>query len=247
MNKDIALVTGASKGLGLAWARRLAKDGYRVLLTARTLKQAETATLPLLNEGLEVCPMKLDISNTRDIQKLKKTIADNFGRLDLLINNAGINSGTRAKGDKALQAKNLHIEELDASELLSMVEVNAIAPILLAQELRPILTKSDHPKVINIGSWLGSVSLKSNGGNYSYAVSKSALNMMNRAFAFDVLQDNIISVVVNPGWVQTDMGGMRAKFTADESVNNLLTHVVDKISSEQAGQFLNYDGSVHPW
>ncbi len=247
MSSDIALVTGASKGLGLAWAKRLARDGYRVILTARSLEQAEAATMPLLNEGLAVYPVKLDISNSSDIQTLKEIIEDNFGQLDLLINNAGINSGTRAKGDKALQAKNLDIEQLDTSELLAMVEVNAVAPIMLAQALRPLMIRSKQPKVINIGSWLGSISIKSNGGNYSYAVSKSALNMMNRAFAFDVLQDNIISVVVNPGWVKTDMGGTRAKFTADESVNNLLAHVVDKISTEQAGQFLNYDGSEHPW
>lgn len=170
-----------------------------------------------------------------------------FGKVDLLVNNAGINSGTRAQGDKSLQLKNISIESLDKNEVLSMIDINAISPILLAQTMRALLAKSDHPKIINIGSWLGSISIKQSGGNYSYAVSKSALNMMNRAFAFDVKSENIISVVINPGWVQTDMGGNSAQFTKEQAVSNLISNVVNKITIDDSGKFFNYDGSEHPW
>lgn len=243
----VAIVTGAYKGMGFEWCKQLANLGYAVVLTARDINKAQQAAKSLQAEGLEVYPMKLDVSSPTDSLELFNWCAEKFGQVDLLINNAGINSGTRAKGDKELQRKNLAIESLDKQEVLAMLDINAISPILLAQAIRPLLAKSKAPKVIHIGSWLGSISLKQKGGNYSYAVSKSALNMMNRAFAFDVQKDQIISVVVNPGWVQTDMGGSKAQFTSAQAVANLITNVIDKISLEDTGKFLNYDGTVHPW
>ena len=243
----VAIVTGAYRGLGLEWCKQLASLGYAVVLTARDLSKAQQAAATLQAQQMEVYPMKLDVSSSSDSLELLNWCTEKFGQVDLLINNAGINSGTRAKGNKELQRKNLAIESLDKQEVLAMLDINAISPILLAQSIRPLLAKSKAPKVIHIGSWLGSISLKQNGGNYSYAVSKSALNMMNRAFAFDIQQDQIISVVVNPGWVQTDMGGTRAQFTTEEAVSNLINNVIDKITLEDTGKFLNYDGTVHPW
>lgn len=243
----VAIVTGAYKGLGLEWCKQLTIRGYQVILTARNLKKAEQAAEKLNELDLEVFPKKLDITSTADAKELYHWCLENFGHVDLVINNAGINSGTRAKGNKDLQLKNLSIESLDKSEVLSMLDINAISPIIFAQTIKPLLVKSEHPKIINMGSWLGSISLKKSGGNYSYAVSKSALNMMNRAFAFDVADDNIISVVVNPGWVKTDMGGDSAQFTKEEAVTNLISNVINKISLADSGKFFNYDGSEHAW
>lgn len=244
---DIAIVTGASKGLGFEWCNQLAHLGYKVVLTARDLNKAKEAAEILNEQELVVYPKKIDVTSEADLQALFNWCSEMFGKVDLLVNNAGINSGTRAQGDKSLQLKNLSIESLDKSEVLSMIDINAISPILFAQTMRTLLAKSDHPKIINIGSWLGSISIKQSGGNYSYAVSKSALNMMNRAFAFDVKSENIISVVVNPGWVQTDMGGNSAQFTKEQAVSNLISNVVNKITIDDSGKFFNYDGSEHPW
>lgn len=244
---DVALVTGAAKGLGFEWARQLAAAGYQVILTARSLEKAQEAAMRLSEQEHLVYPHKLDITVEEDAEAILIWTKQLFGRLDLLINNAGINSGTRAKGNKDLQLKNVLIEKLDKDELLSMVDINAVSPILLAHKLRPLLQASAHPKILNIGSWLGSISEKHTGGNYSYAVSKSALNMMNRAFAFDVKDEGITSVVVNPGWVQTDMGGKKAQFSPQEAVQNLRFHVLERIRLAHSGQFLNYDGQVFPW
>lgn len=244
----VALVTGASKGLGLEWSRHLAKEGYQVILTARNLEKAQDATNKLKDEGYSfIYPQKLDTTNTSQILELKDWLSKTFGKMDLLINNAGINSGTRAKGDKTLQQKNLLLENLDTDEVLNMLNVNAIAPIIVARGFRDLLSKGIDPKIINIGSWLGSISLKNNGGNYSYAVSKSALNMMNRALAFDLIESGIISVVVNPGWVQTNMGGERAQFTTEEAVSNIYKNVVQDITIDNTGSFFNYNGFLHPW
>lgn len=244
---DIAVVTGASKGLGLEWCNQLAHLGYKVILTARDLSKAKEAAEILNEQDLVVYPRKLDVTSEAEANDLFNWCSEMFGKVDLLINNAGINSGTRAQGDKSLLLKNISIESLDKSEVLSMIDINAISPILFAQTMRPLLAKSDNPKIINIGSWLGSISIKQSGGNYSYAVSKSALNMLNRAFAFDIKEDNIISIVVNPGWVQTDMGGERAQFSPEQSVNNLIKNVMNKITIKNSGEFINYDGTSHPW
>ena len=107
-----------------------------------------------------------------------------------------------------------------------------------------MLKKSRNPRVMNVSSWLGSISGKQNGGNYSYCASKAALNMLTRTFAYDVIRDGITAIMVNPGWVQTDMGGSRAKLTAEESVRGLLK-VADGLTAGDTGKFYNWDGTEH--
>lgn len=243
----VALVTGASKGLGFEWCRQLGEKGYTVLLTARKLNDAQEASAILKAEGLDVHPLAVDVTKEDELKALAHQLDENFGKLDVLINNAGINSGTRAKGNEELRLKNIVLEVLDPNEVLNMLYVNAIAPILVAKHLKGLLAKSEQAKIIQIGSWLGSIEIKTTGANYSYAVSKSALNMMNRALAFDLKPDGVISVVVNPGWVQTSMGGQKAQFTTEESVQNLIENVLEKVELEDTGKFFNYDGSIHPW
>ncbi|MCB9080622.1 MAG: SDR family oxidoreductase [Lewinellaceae bacterium] len=243
----IALVTGGAKGLGLEWCRQLGRQGYQVILTARSQAQAEEAADQLNEEGLKVVPHSVDVVDETQIAALAAWVAQTFGRLDLLVNNAGVNSATRAQGDPLLRAKNLTLEALDPEEVLFMLRVNAIAPILMAKHFRSLLTKGDAPVILHIGSWLGSIAVKKDGGNYSYAVSKSALNMLNRALAFDLQADGIIAVVVNPGWVQTSMGGSRAMFTPEQAVGQLINNVLQGITLADTGKFFNYDGTEHPW
>lgn len=231
----------------MEWCRQLGKLGYTVILTARELEKAKEAANLLIAEGLDIIPKALDVTNESDITSLAHWMEFNYGHLDVLINNAGVNSATRAKGDKHLMEKNLTLTSLDAQEVLNMIHINAIAPILMVKHLKQVLAKATGAKVINIGSWLGSINEKNTGGNYSYSVSKSALNMMNKILAHDVEGDKIISIVVNPGWVQTDMGGARAGLTTEKSVLSVIDHVLNKVKPEQSGMFFNHDGKVHPW
>ncbi|TNE79547.1 MAG: SDR family oxidoreductase [Bacteroidetes bacterium] len=243
---DVAIVTGAAKGMGLEWVKQLAEAGYRVVLTASTLAKAEAAAEDFIERELVVYPQKLDVTSAEDRKALAAWAEHMFGRVDLLVNNAGVNSRTRAAGDPLKLEQNLLIEKLDKQELFAVMDINAIAPIQLANELRPLFKHSANPSIINIGSWLGSISIKNTGGNYSYAVSKSALNMMNRAFANDVRAEGICSIVLNPGWVQTDMGGAKAQFTETDAVHNM-RKLLEKLDLEDSGKFFNYDGTEHPW
>lgn len=242
-----ALVTGAYKGLGLEWCRQLGKLGYTVILTAREIEKAKVAADTLSKEGLTVIPKPLEVTNESEMTSLAHWIEFNYGHLDVLVNNAGINSATRAKGDKHVMEKNLTLTSLDPNEVLNMIHINAISPVLMAKHFKQVLAKANGAKIINIGSWLGSISEKNTGGNYSYSVSKSALSMMNKILSYDLEHDKITTVVVNPGWVQTDMGGARAGLTPEQSVKSVIEHVLDKITLKDSGLFFNHDGKHHPW
>lgn len=144
-------------------------------------------------------------------------------------------------------AKAFYLNDLDAKEMLQVLHVNSIAPLLIVKHFRPLLKKSERPIVINISSWLGSVTNLTFGGHCGYVGSKNLLNVLNKLMANELKSDNIICFNVNPGWVQTDMGGGKAKFTAEQAVTNILTNIVSKISITDSGKFLNYDGIEHPW
>lgn len=240
-----ALVTGAYKGLGLEWCRQLGKQGYQVILTARDLDTATEAAFLLKNEGLTIYPKALDVSREDQLQDLALWIDETFGAIDLIINNAGVNP--KDYKDKSRMAKAFYLKDLDAEELLSVITVNSIAPLLVVKHLHQLLLKSSRPLVVNISSWLGSVSALTFGGHYGYVGSKNLLNVFNKSMALELKTDGIICVNVNPGWVQTDMGGSKAQFTTEQAVSNLLENIVGRVTVDDTGKFFNYDGTEHPW
>lgn len=244
MNKT-ALVTGAYKGLGYEWVRQLAKDGYIVYLTARSLEKAQKAVDQLKNEGLTVIPKSLDVTNENELAQLAEAIESEQGQVDVIINNAGINS--KDNPDKSTFMKSFRLQDLDAQEVLKHIHVNGIAPVLVVKHFRNLLAKAERPVVINISSWLGSITKKDFGGHYGYATSKAALNMMNKALALEIKQMGITSIVLNPGWVQTDMGGGKAPLTPEQSVRSTIDNVLNTITLESTGEFFQWDGSPHPW
>lgn len=241
----IALVTGAYKGLGLEWCRQLGKYGYKVILTARDLEKAQEAAELLNEQELVIYPKALEVTDEKQIQEIAYWAKEMFGRIDLIVNNAGINP--KDYTDNSRMAKAFYLNDLDAKEMLDVLHINSIAPLLIVKHFRQLLYKSDNPIVINISSWLGSVTNLTFGGHYGYVGSKNLLNVLNKSMANELKQDNIICINVNPGWVQTDMGGGKAQFTTEQAVTNILTNIVSKVSIADSGKFLNYDGNEHPW
>lgn len=242
---NIALVTGASKGLGLAWCRQLGRAGYKVILTGRDEEKVNEASKTLQSEGLDIHPGVLDVQNENDIMRLAEWTKKQFGKLDLLINNAGINP--KDYSDKLRMAKAFYLNELDAAEMLEVIHINSLAPLMMVKHFRALLKNSRMPLVINISSWLGSVSNLSFGGHYGYVGSKNLLNVLNKSMAYELQADGIICINVNPGWVRTDMGGKNGKFNPDEAVENIYQRIILSAAPSLSGKFLNYDGSEHPW
>lgn len=243
--EKIALVTGAYKGLGLEFCKQLVNAGYKVILTAREIQKAQAAAETLNVRQQSAIPKALEVTDEIQIKNLASWVKESYGRLDLILNNAGVNPKDYA--DKSRMSKAFHLDNLDAKEMLDVIHINSIAPLLVVKHFRSLLQKSERPIVINISSWLGSVTNLTFGGHYGYVGSKNLLNVLNKSMANELRQDNIICVNVNPGWVQTDMGGQKAQFTTEQAVSNILTNVVSKLSMSDTGKFLSYDGNEHPW
>lgn len=241
----IALVTGAYKGLGFEWCRQLCKQGYKVILTARDLQKAQDAAEKLNEQELIVYPKALEVTDENQIKEIAIWANEMFGRIDLIVNNAGINP--KDYTDKSKMAKAFYLKDLDAKEVLDVLHINSIAPLLIVKHFRPLLNKSEKPVVINISSWLGSVTNLSFGGHYGYVGSKNLLNVLNKSMANELKQENIICINVNPGWVKTDMGGLKAQFTAGEAVENIIDNILLKVTIADSGKFLNYNGDSHAW
>jgi len=195
----VALVTGANKGIGLETARQLAQQGFTVLLGSRDETRGRQAAERLKAEGLPTEPVKLDVTRDADRKAVARLVADRFGRLDVLINNA-------ATADFGSKAATIADEQLRAT-----FEANFFAAVALTRELLPLIRKSDAGRIVNVSSQLGSLTLNSGAGfgdsaMAGYNPSKAALNMYTILLAKE-LRDTPIKVnAAHPGWVKTDLG-----------------------------------------
>ena len=238
-----ALVTGAAGGLGTAWVRKLVSEDYHVYLTARNIIKAEEAAINAGFATTQVTPLGLDVTNEKHMEAAARIIGVQFGRLDILVNNAGYNA--KDLGDDAVFQSSFNLDVLDPEEVLKSYRINSVGPVLMLKHFRSLLGVGKDKKAISIGSWLGSVSVKERGGLYGYSGSKQALVMLNKAAALELAEDGIASVVVNPGWVATRMGGQKAPMQPVESVENMYNNVVVPMHDLEVGGFYNHDGAIH--
>jgi NAD(P)-dependent dehydrogenase (short-subunit alcohol dehydrogenase family) len=220
------LVTGASRGLGLELARQLAARGGRVIAGVRRPEEATG----LRELSAEVVP--LDVTDAGSVAALAERLR---GRpLDVLVNNAGLGGGAEP------------LERLDVTTLDRYFQVNALGALRMVQAVLPNLRAGSRKLVVNVTSRMGSIDDNSSGGYYGYRASKAALNMINRSLAIDLADDGFTCVVLHPGWVATDMGGMGAKLSPRESVERLL-RVMDRLTRHDSGKFFDYTGHQIPW
>jgi len=211
--KPVAAVTGAYRGLGRETCRQLALQGHRVVLTARREPEGRKAAEDLEREGLDVHFHPLDVTDEASISGLARFIQDSFGRLDCLVNNAGIfpDPGPGSGSDSVFDAK------LEA--IRRGFETNTLGPLRLCQVLIPLM--EGRGRVVNVSSGMGQLS-EMNGCCPGYRLSKTALNAVTRILA-DELQGTGIKInSVCPGWVRTDMGGSAAPLSVDEGVQGIV-------------------------
>jgi len=199
----IALVTGATRGIGLETVRQLAASGVHTLLAGRNRERAVEAALKLQADGLPVEAIALDVTNAADIASAAKAIEDRHGRLDILVNNAGI-----LADDPQLGAAGQSIDTWRTT-----FETNVFGLIATTQALLPLLHRSTAGRIVNVSSLLGSISAHQDPESFiydfkgvpAYNVSKSAVNAWTVHLAH-VLADSAIKVnTIHPGYVRTDM------------------------------------------
>ena len=184
----VALVSGANRGIGREIAERLAADhGYTVLAgTRRPGADAPAA---------KVIEVALDVADPRSVGALRERVAADPGRLDVLVNNAGVYGGPDGAADYDLEAAR------------RVLEVNTFGPWRLIQAFLPLLRASAAPRIVNVSSGSGQLA-EMGGGHAAYRLSKAALNALTRTLAAD--EPGLMVNAVCPGWVRTEMGGSAA-------------------------------------
>jgi NAD(P)-dependent dehydrogenase (short-subunit alcohol dehydrogenase family) len=215
-------ITGANRGIGLAFAKSYAASGWRVLAACREPKNADT----LKAVKGDIAILALDVTDADQLAALSKTLKDET--IDILINNAGV------AGDESTEG------------WLRTLHINSIAPIRVTQALLPMLARSERKLVASITSGMGSIADNTSGGSYAYRSSKAALNAAMKSLSVDLVKRGVSVIVLNPGWVKTDMGGAGARLTAADSVARM-RKLIDSSGLVHSGKFFNYDGTEYPW
>ena len=223
------LVTGANRGIGLELVRQLRDRGDEVDACARNPDDArELQSLA----GDRVRIHRLDVTSAASVRDLAGALAG--ASLDIVFNVAGINGGPR-------QSIRQMADDLDLRDVADTCEVNAIGALRVAVALLPNVRRGRAKKLVHITSGMGSITDNTSGGYYAYRMSKAALNMMSRSLAVDLRPEGIASYVINPGWVQTDMGGSGAPTPVADSVRGILREI-ERATLADSGEFLNWKG-----
>lgn len=232
----VAVVTGAYRGLGLETCRQLAARGYRVVLTARREAEGESAAGKLAAAGLDVRFFPLHVTEEPSVLALRKYLGETFGRIDVLVNNAGIFP------DPAPGTPGSSIFDADLTDLRSAFETNTLAALRLCQSLIPLM--QGRGRVVNVSSGMGQLS-DMNGFAPAYRLSKTAMNAVTRIFA-DELKDTGIKInSVCPGWVRTQMGGNNATRSIEEGAEGIVWAATLPDDGPSGGFFR--DGKPIPW
>ena len=227
------LITGANRGIGLEHARRYAERGARVWATARAPDEAaELNALALAHRG-RFDVLAYDAADQAAPHQLKERLGET--PLDLMFANAG------AMGDRRQS-----FGDVDANAVLSLIQVNALAPLKLAEALADNVAASERKVMAFQTSLMGSIADNGSGGAYAYRLSKVALNMVGRSIANDLRARGVISVLLHPGWVRTRMGGPSGRVSVEDCVAGQ-QRVLDTLTLGQSGRFFNYDGQELPW
>lgn len=211
----IALITGANRGLGFAISRQLALQGITVLMGARDPQRGEEAASKLRFEGLNAHFVPLDVTDRTAIDHVVQWIEQNFGHLDILVNNAAVNL------EYPLQLYSASRVPLDL--LRQTFEINFFGVFTLTQALLPLIRKSNAGRIVNVSSFLASLIKQSDPTwewrdekEFAYNSSKTALNAFTIHLAHDLRATNIKVNSVDPGWIKTEMGGEDAPLSPEE-------------------------------
>lgn len=229
------LVTGASRGLGLEFARQWVEAGRRVFGLAR-----DPAGSPELQALAEAHPDALtavvcDVADGDSVAAARDRVAEDVDALDVVVNNAGV----AGRGDG--------IEDLDLDSVRRVFEINTLGPLRVTRTFLPLLRAGRKPaRLIHMTSLMGSIEDNRSGGSTPYRISKCALNMASRNLAHDLADEEIVSVVLHPGWVRTDMGGTGAPLPVTDAVAALI-RTIEALGMERSGGFYDREGQPLPW
>jgi NAD(P)-dependent dehydrogenase (short-subunit alcohol dehydrogenase family) len=231
------LITGANRGIGLAFATAYLQRGWKVYAACRDM--GRVGELLELGGDVEVVP--LDVTSMEEIEALAGMLKGKT--LDVLINNAAVHGPRDATGT---------FGNIDPEAWMEVFRVNTIGPVKVTEALLPNVLMGGDRKLVFISSMAGSISMRGSqphhrtGGPYIYRTSKAALNAAVKAIGYDLRQKGVSVVTLHPGWVKTETGGWDAPGEPSDSVAAMMP-LIDAATPEGNGVFLNVDGSVIGW
>jgi NAD(P)-dependent dehydrogenase (short-subunit alcohol dehydrogenase family) len=249
-HKRIALITGANQGVGFQLARELAADGVTVLLGSRNFARGEAAAREI---GSGVVPIQLDVTDPASIAAAAERIRNEFGRLDLLVNNAAI-SNTH-KGDLTLDQ---YLEQSLASnvpidEVRTIWDTNVFGVLAVYQAMLPLLRLSSDARIVNVSSGAGSLALNIDPAfpyrkmfTPGYSGSKVALNGITVAMMMELEGSGIKVNLVSPGFTSTNLNGFEGTESLEDGSREVV-RVARFGPDEPSGTFTRWSGATIPW
>jgi NAD(P)-dependent dehydrogenase (short-subunit alcohol dehydrogenase family) len=226
--KKVVLVTGGNKGIGFEICRQLGRYGMKVILTARKEQSGLEAVSKLKSAGYDVTFVQLDVLDEKSIAGAAENVDKNIGRLDILINNAGIHLKPDRSG-----------LDPDIDEIRRTMDTNVYGPLWVCHAFVPIMRRSKGGQIINITSRKGALH-GMGGGEPGYRISKAALNAVTRILAAELAGTGILVNCVSPGHVRTDLGGPDAPQSVEEGADTVIW--VATTNTEKTGRFFRERG-----
>jgi NAD(P)-dependent dehydrogenase (short-subunit alcohol dehydrogenase family) len=214
LERRVALVSGGNRGIGLEVVRQLGKLGMIAVLGSRDPSKGATAARRLASAGVEAPVVALDVTDAGSIAAAVADVVERFGRIDVLVNNAGIAlDGSRSPVSSVL--------EVSAEVVARTLDANTLGPLRLIQAVVPAMRARGYGRIVNVSSGLGQISAM--GGSWpGYRMSKAALNALTRIVAAEVGSANIKVNAMSPGWVRTDMGGKDAPRSVAQGADTIV-------------------------
>jgi NAD(P)-dependent dehydrogenase (short-subunit alcohol dehydrogenase family) len=240
-NTTLALITGANKGIGFETARQLGQRGIHIIIGARDKARGEEAAQKLAALNVQTTFVDLDVTDEMSIARAAQSLAETFGRLDILINNAGISGG------------NANIPSTtDLAVMRTVYNTNVFGVVAVTKAMLPLLRKSQAGRIVNVSSGLGSITLASDRNaeffqlnNLPYQSSKAALNAITVEFAKELAGTPIKVNAADPGFTDTDFNNHRGYRTVEQAAT-VIVHLATLDEDGPTGSFQDENGNI-PW
>lgn len=239
MDRKVAAVTGANRGLGWGTAQELARRGFRTILLGRKIEALLQRKREIEEAGGEALAFELDVAKDLAATEFSSWLAQNGNRIDVLVNCAGVlldGQGDAHGGKSAF--------DVGATVVRETFETNTLGPYRLCQAVIPFMKQQGYGRIVNVSSGMGG--LEDMGGMYpAYRISKTALNAVTRVFSAELANSQIKINSVCPGWVRTDMGGQGADRSVEEGISGIIWAATLPHDGPSGGFFR--DGKAIAW
>jgi NAD(P)-dependent dehydrogenase (short-subunit alcohol dehydrogenase family) len=250
-DKPVALVTGANQGIGLQIAKDMVAHGFTVLVGSRNLERGEAAAKEI---GAGAHALQLDVTDAASITAAATRVRSDFGRLDVLIQNAGISNTTKRPDQSVADyGKTVRPSTVSIDEMRAVWDTNVFGVLAVYQAMVPLLRETPGARIVNVSSGVGSLTTVSDPAsryraNFStvYPASKTALNAITLAMAIELEPEGIRVSAISPGFTKTNLNGYAGTDTVEDGAREAV-RVALLGPGAPTGTFTRWEGGTIPW